>query len=71
MFNDGTYLDRRSGVVVAEVEYCRPVPDDDVMFNQVPAGACLEIDGVLYIRQSDWNTFLLGVQRRTTLQDLG
>lgn len=71
MFHNGTLLDKRGLVVVSEVEYCRPVPDDDVMFNQVPAGACLQIDGVLYIRQSDWRAFLLSVQRKTIVQDLG
>jgi hypothetical protein len=57
--------------VVAEVEYCRPVPDDDAMFRQVPAGACLEVDGVLYIRQSDWQAFLLSVRQKASLQESG
>lgn len=57
--------------MVGEVDYCRSVPDDDVMFNQVPTGACLEIDGVLYIRQSDWKAFLLSVHWKVTVQDMG
>lgn len=68
MFHNGTLLDRRDLVVVAEVGYYRPVPDDDVMFNQVSAGACLEIDGVLYIRQSKWQAFLLSAHQKASMQ---
>lgn len=52
----------------AEVEFCRPVPDGDAIFRNIPASACIEIDGILYIRQSQWVSFLEEI-RKTMVYD--
>lgn len=46
-----------------EVEFCRPVPDGDTIFKNVPNGACIEVDGVLYVRQSEWVSFLAQIRQ--------
>lgn len=40
------------------IEFCRPLPDNDKLFQGVPLGCSLRIDDVLYVRQSEWLGFL-------------
>lgn len=57
-------FNRKEGLAVfAEVEFCRPIPDGDTIFKYVPNGACIEVDGVLYVRQSEWVSFIVQIKK--------
>lgn len=45
-------------MTLSSIEFCRPLPDGDKMFEGVPPGCSLCIDEVLYVRQSEWLNFL-------------
>lgn len=51
------------GAVVADVNYCRPEPDADVIFRIVPSGTCIKEEGLLYDRQSERVSFLEHIQK--------
>lgn len=48
-------------MALSDIEFCRPVPDDDPLFRGMPAGSTLEADDVLYVRKGDWLPFLEAV----------
>lgn len=51
---------------LASVDYCRPLPDGDILFRGLPTGCCLKVDGTLYVRQSEWIAFLERIHRAAT-----
>lgn len=50
------------------VEFCRPVADDDKLLRGTPIGCCVRLDGILYVRQSEWLPFLEGIQSGVKVQ---
>lgn len=41
-----------------EFDSAKALPDDDIMFKGIPAGACKQMDGIFYARESEWIPFL-------------
>lgn len=40
------------------IEFCRPVPDDSPLVANVPNGYTVNVDGILYVKESEWLSFL-------------
>jgi hypothetical protein len=53
-------------VFSAGIEFCRPVPDDSPLFANVPNGHTINVDGILYIKESEWLSFLISIRDRVT-----
>ncbi len=41
-----------------EIDKCRAIPDNDPIFDGWPKGMTKLMDGIMYVRQSDWLPFL-------------
>lgn len=48
----------------AGIEFCRPVPDDSRIFFNVPNGHTVNVDGIVYVKESEWLSFLLTIRDR-------
>lgn len=48
----------------AGIEFCRPVPDDSSLFANVPVGHTVKVDGILYVRESEWLPFLVYIRNQ-------
>lgn len=46
------------------IEFCRPMPDDSPLLVNVPHGHIVNVDGVLYVRETEWLSFLISVRDR-------
>jgi hypothetical protein len=44
------------------IEFCRPVPDDSPIFANVPNGHTINVDGILYVKESEWLSFLISIR---------
>jgi len=49
-------------VYSAGIEFCRPVPDDSLIFAKVPDGHTINVDGILYVKESEWLSFLISIR---------
>jgi hypothetical protein len=48
------------------IEFCRPVPDDSPIFASVPNGHTINVDGILYVKESEWLSFLISIRDSVT-----
>lgn len=50
----------------AGIEFCRPIPDDSPLLRNVPNGHTLSVDGIVYVKESEWLSFLTMIRDRLT-----